>query len=631
MSHTAAVRAARASVAVLLCAAMCSALPSLARAAAGFGEIKGPGACLLESGTTGDSQCAQGNGLLHPAAVALSPDGTSVYVVGGTSGSQIDSSFGSVAILKRDPGTGEVSDVGCLSSDGTDGRDGASGICATSSSLLGADGVSVSADGRTVFITSQRSASVVAFARDPATGALTRIGCVAAPRFGTPCTPANIFQGSSDIVTSPDDSSLFLASPSEGTLSALIAPRPTAGTPAPSEGGAPSSAALASLFAPASAPGAYLANPCVAVNGYDGACAVGVAMRKVGSLSVSPDGKELYAAAPDSHAIDTFALSGAEPLVQSGCLKAAAPPGLCSSSALLSAPGQLAISPDGRNVYAADSAEHGARIDVLSRNAATGALTDSSCVDFLPEPPKAEPGGGEGEDESEEAKEREQEAAKERERLAADPCQSVPGLESLDMLAVSGDGSSVWALASGSAVSFSRDQSTGKLTETACASSSDSRCAKLADFEFAAGALSPDGRNVYVATGGEQAFLAFGIGASVTAASASANRNGLARVAVACPASLRRPCYGRLVLTRVRRIGSRHGVRAHSLRMPAGASRPFTIAAGRRGEIAVQLDGRTRALLLRGRRVRVTVAVRAAARAGGSGLGRRVMLVLARR
>ena len=106
--------------------------------------------------------------------MAVSPDGANVYVAGGTAGDSVATSFGAVVILKRDPATGAIAETGCLSSDGTDGRDGASGACTPTPSLLGADGVAVSPDGSTVFVSSSSSASVVAFSRNPATGSLTR-------------------------------------------------------------------------------------------------------------------------------------------------------------------------------------------------------------------------------------------------------------------------------------------------------------------------------------------------------------------------------------------------------------------------------------------------------------------------
>ncbi len=68
----------------------------------------------------------------------------------------------------------------------------------------------------------------------------------------------------------------------------------------------PPSATLASIFTtpPAST---YLSNPCLAVNGLDGVCAVGTATQGLDDLALSPDGKQLYAAAPGSKAIDVFA------------------------------------------------------------------------------------------------------------------------------------------------------------------------------------------------------------------------------------------------------------------------------------------------------------------------------------
>jgi DNA-binding beta-propeller fold protein YncE len=162
-------------MAVVTTALACMGLP--ASAATGFGEINGPGGCLFEPGASGVTGCSEAAGVFHPKAIAVSPDGTNVYVVGGVSGNNIAESFGTIAILKRNPTTGEIADTGCLSSDGTDGHGTASGRCTQTDSLLGADGVTVSADGKTVFVSSHASASVVAFARNSTTGALTRLGC----------------------------------------------------------------------------------------------------------------------------------------------------------------------------------------------------------------------------------------------------------------------------------------------------------------------------------------------------------------------------------------------------------------------------------------------------------------------
>jgi DNA-binding beta-propeller fold protein YncE len=595
--------------------------PAMASASSGFGPLSGSSGCLVAPGMAsadkGTSGCGAGKGLVGANSVAVSPDGANVYVASGTVGVSVASSFGSVAILKRDPTTGAVSEVGCLSSDGTDGRDGASGACTVSPSLLGAHGIAVSPDGLTVFVTSNISGGVVAFARNPATGSLTRIGCFQArPQLGSGCTTAHVFAGSSAVASSADGGAIYVASPTQGSVSTLSAS---------AEGGSatvPPGATVASIFgAPPSMQ--LLANPCIAVNGLDGACAVGVATQGLDDLLLSPDGKQLYGAAPGSHAVDVFTPSAAGSLTQSGCLKVEAPPGLCSSGALMSSPTQLAVSPDGRNVYAADSSEGaGGKVDVLTRNLSTGALTDTGCLDFLPAEEHEEHEAG-----NEEQEEEQQEAA------APDQCASVTGLGSVAVLAVSGDGSQVYAIGSGAAAIFSRDASTGKLTQTSCAASEDDRCTSLPGLEGVEGAVvSTDGREVYVAASGSDALMVFGVGAAVSTGHTSATRAGSARIHVDCPRALRRACVGRVELTRLERARGRslHGShRRHLLRTAAGDSAPFTISPGGRATIAVHLSAASRRLLAARKRLRVMAVVHAAPSAGGSGYGRRVLFSLA--
>jgi len=177
--------------------------PAVAAGTAGFGLLSGPNGCLVASGkvSSSPSGCGDGKGLVGAGAVAASPDGANVYVASGVVGNTDAQSFGSVAILKRDAATGAISEVGCLSSDGTDGRDGASGGCTPTPSLLGADGVAVSPDGSTVFVTASYSGAVVAFKRDPATGLLARLGCFQfRPPAGSGCPAANVFSGSAAVV-----------------------------------------------------------------------------------------------------------------------------------------------------------------------------------------------------------------------------------------------------------------------------------------------------------------------------------------------------------------------------------------------------------------------------------------------
>ncbi len=594
---------------------------STAEAATGFGPLSGPHGCLVAPGAkraeNGTGSCGEGKALIGAGAVAVSSDAKNVYVASGTAGATVATSFGSLAILKRDEATGAISEVGCESSDGTDGRDGAAGACTPAPSLLGADGVAVSPDGSTVFVTANTSGSVVAFARDPATGLLTRLGCFQfRPPVGSGCAPSNVFFTAGAIATSADGRALYIAAPTQGAISTLMA----ASTGSPSGAGTGTTlpqGSLASLFS-AALPTERNANPCVAVNGFDGTCAVGIATQGVDALTLSPDGGELYAVAAGSNAVDAFTHDSVGALTESSCLKVSPPPGPCRGSRLLQSPTQLAVSPDGANVYVADSSDDNGRVDVLKRNPATGALSDSSCVDYLPEPKHH--------------KEDEEEEDEEEGPSAPDECASVAGLEGVSAIAVSGDGSAVYAIGSGSAVVFSRERTTGKLTEVSCASDEDKRCTSFPSLDGVQGAaVSPDGREVYVAAAGSDAVTVFGLGATVASGRTSATRAGIARIRMACPSGLRRPCSGRLELTRAVAVRSRsrkHG--RHVARIAAGGSGHFTIAPGHRADVSVRLTRSSRRLLAARRRVRLTAVVHADPFAGGSGYGRHLTLSLSR-
>ena len=637
-----------------LLACICS-VPAAAGATAGFGPLSGPGGCLVAPGAASEdatSACAEGKGLTGAKAVAVSPDGANVYVVGGVAGNSVATSFGAVVILKRDTATGAISESGCLSSDGTDGRDGASGACTTEPSLLGARGVTVSPDGSTVYVSSSSSASVVAFAREAATGALTRLGCFqGTPRPGEPCGAANLLASSSSLAMNAEGNALYVAAPLEGAIStidasaklrtpggvvAALPPSPSttttpatttasAGTAAPAGTATATSASLASIFTQTLA-GDELLNPCIAVNGLDGVCGVGTATQGLGDLALSPDGKQLYGAAAASQAIDVFTPQADGALAQTGCVKVQAPPGLCSAGKLMREPVQLAVSPDGKNVYAADSVNSigTGSVDVLARDPSTGALTTSSCVEYEEPPRKPEP-------EEEENEEKEQ--AKESSASASDDkCTGAPGLNSVSVVAVSGDGSSVYAIGSGSAAIFSRNAATGQLSETSCAVDDDSRCTSLPALSGVTGAaVSPDGREVYVVAAKSSAVMVFGVGAAVTSGQAAASASGAARVSVACPAGLRNRCTGRVDLLRaVTAAAGGRGHRARVHRLRSGQSGVFSIAPGHHADVEVRLSSEARRLLAHERRLRLMAVVRAARGAGGSGYGRHLRVALAR-
>ncbi len=121
--------------------------------AGAIGQPAGTPGCISETGSGGS--CADGHALINPHAVAVSPDGKSVYVA----------SYGdAVARLNRNPTTGAITQpagtAGCVSEDGT-------GPCADGHALKGPQGVAVSADGKSVYVASFVSNAVARFNRTP--------------------------------------------------------------------------------------------------------------------------------------------------------------------------------------------------------------------------------------------------------------------------------------------------------------------------------------------------------------------------------------------------------------------------------------------------------------------------------
>jgi DNA-binding beta-propeller fold protein YncE len=197
------------------------------------------------------------------------------------------------------------------------------------------------------------------------------------------------------------------------------------------------------------------------------------------AIAISPDGKNAYVAASKSDAIAIFrrnAQTGA--LTQSqgaaGCI-AVKGAGGCATAIGLDGPSSVAVSPDGRNVYATSRASN--TVSVFHRDGATGALTQlpagAGCISGLPVP----------------------------------NCANGRALVGPDVVVVSPDGENVYVGSFfGNAVAvFDRDRASGGLTQPSgsagCIAEATSGCAPGLALGAPEGmAISGDGKSVYVAT-----------------------------------------------------------------------------------------------------------------------------------
>jgi DNA-binding beta-propeller fold protein YncE len=227
------------------------------------------GGCIAEA----ISGCAPAIALAAPEGMAISPDGSSVYVASALSNA--------VAELARDPETGALAQPagagGCI-------VDAALGGCTLGVQLSGANAVAISPAGRDVYVTSLFSNSVTSFSRSAA-GLLTQKPATAACLVNlraVGCSFGRAMTAPEGIAVSPDGSSVYVAAFTAGAIDVLDRER--------------ESGVVVQKPGPAG---------CVARRSVPG-CTSGRALRGVSSIAVSPDGRNVYATSFASNAVDVF-------------------------------------------------------------------------------------------------------------------------------------------------------------------------------------------------------------------------------------------------------------------------------------------------------------------------------------
>jgi 6-phosphogluconolactonase (cycloisomerase 2 family) len=293
-------------------------------------------------------------GLGGATGVTVSPDGKHVYATAFN-----DSALTTFA---RNPATGALSFVGCLEDTGapsgcpsTGGIDGLGGPFAAPS---------VSPDGKHVYVASFGDDAIASFTRNPATGALTFIGCLEDTGGASGCPSTGGVDGvlgARSVASSPDGKHVYVAGAADGAL-AIFSRNATTG-------------ALTFTGCLEDTGGA---SGCPSTGGVDG-------LAGAADFAITPDGRHLYVSGSSDDALSIFSrdsTTGALTFV--GCLEdtggaSATCPNAGGTTDGLDGVRDVAVSPDGKSVYAAGADDDA--LATLSRNPVTGALTFVGCLE----------------------------------------------------------------------------------------------------------------------------------------------------------------------------------------------------------------------------------------------------------
>jgi DNA-binding beta-propeller fold protein YncE len=356
-------------------------------------QLGGKTGCLVDRSNPtvrcGTARALEGPGpFMGSRAIAVSADGRNVYVASSESNA--------LAIFKRNKKTGALTQLsgkaGCVAAEGAFG-------CGTAVGLDGPNSVALSPDGRNVYATSRDSSSIAVFHRSRKTGGLVQVpgaeGCLTALPQPTPvCGSGRALLGPDVVVVSPDGKNVYAGS-FFGNAIAVFARNPSTGglaQPAGTGGciaesassGCATAVALGAVEGLAVSgdgsavyAGAALSNALTVLNrdpatgalaqATNGSgclvdatlagCTVGVQLGGANAVAVSPKGGDVYVTSLVSNSVASFtSTSSTGVLAQmpgvTACtvwLRAVG----CSFGHALSAPEGLAISPDGRSLYAA--------------------------------------------------------------------------------------------------------------------------------------------------------------------------------------------------------------------------------------------------------------------------------------
>jgi sugar lactone lactonase YvrE len=209
--------------------------------------------------------------------------------------------------------------------------------CTDGTALDGPQWVATSPDGKNLYVATAGSDALVALDRNPATGELApkpgTHGCVSDTGAG-PCVDGVGLENAQDVVVSPDGRSVYVVSQPGTSANGLLVvfDRDTATGVVQQKAGTAG---------------------CVGLGA--GGCASAPALAGATGIDVSPDGRHVYAVGTGGHlsVFDRDPITGAltQKAGASGCLNSTGTSGCASIGPAFALPRDVAVSPDGLDVY----------------------------------------------------------------------------------------------------------------------------------------------------------------------------------------------------------------------------------------------------------------------------------------
>lgn len=301
-------------------------------------QPRGRAGCVV--GRRGPVSCARGRALEFVRHVRVSPDGRSVYARNPRA----------IVAFDRDRRSGALSQKRGMAACVTGPLSDVMGCRFAPVPIEGFGGLAFSADGKQMYVATFDGVTVLD--RDPQ-GTLRakpgRQGCFSEPNpeIGQPltsCTAATAVDGATTVAVSPDGHSVYVASDGLVAANANVASHGDALAVFDRD---PRNGTLTQQPLP---------HGCVAQKTLSG-CARSDVLEDPTDLSVSPDSQNVYVASSRSDALAIFQRDRATGALTQlpgprGCVAAFGPPGGCAPAAMLAHPLSVTVSPDGRNVYA---------------------------------------------------------------------------------------------------------------------------------------------------------------------------------------------------------------------------------------------------------------------------------------